>query len=244
MKKIILLLTFLSLYNLTNSQDKGSVYEWPIKPGSHEWKALKTHDEMVEVLQIPIGTLKNMSTDDLVETCLSYPLYLDILAFNSVQEGIDKMFANFNGFQELMIRSDVGKKLLKKYQKINLSDIKNEKTNIWKGQFKINICKLELLLSQDAILQKMSNIDRMILVKEVLNKNRIILDSGEYSFYSYESNAFLCIRVLFVEDSEILKKELGKNMNLKHFLRRGTGANKQIINDIVEIANVHLTKSN
>jgi hypothetical protein len=245
MQKIILsLFAVMLLLNITTAQDKSTVYDWPIKPGTTEWKALQTHDEMLAVLQIPVNIFNNMSTEDLVETCLNYPLFLDIWAFNSYQDGIDKAIASFNGFQELIKRPEAGKELLQRYQKINLSELGNKKTDIEKWKFKMQVCKLEALLSQYMILKNMPKFDRLSLLKYSLDKNKIILGSDEYSFFSYESNSFLAVKILSMENSEILNKKLKEDKNFEQFFKQGTGTTMEMINDIVEMSNLFLSNSN
>lgn len=245
MQKVILsLLAVMLLFNITTAQDKSPVYDWPIKPGTPEWKALQTHDEMLAVLQIPVNILNKMSTEDLVETCLNYPLFPDIWAFNSYQDGIDKAIAGFNGLRELIKHTDVGKELLKRYKKINLAELNNKKTDNEQWGFKIEVCKLEALLSQYAILQNMTKSDRILLLRNALDKNKIIQKSGNYSFYSYESNSFLAVRILSVENLELLNKKLKDDKNFKQFFDQGTGITPELINDIVELSNLFLSNSN
>lgn len=58
-----------------HAQKSNGAYNYPIKPGTSEWKTLTSHDQMQRVCQIPDATLKSMSTTDLIETCLNYPLF-------------------------------------------------------------------------------------------------------------------------------------------------------------------------
>jgi hypothetical protein len=51
------------------------VYDYPVKPGTAEWKALGSHVEMLKVCQIPDSNLTRMSTADLLETVLNYPRF-------------------------------------------------------------------------------------------------------------------------------------------------------------------------
>ncbi len=64
------------------------VYDFPIKPGSDAWKALNSHDDMIEACMIPNSQLKDMNTQDLFETCLNYPLLYDFLAFDNLEIGL------------------------------------------------------------------------------------------------------------------------------------------------------------
>ena len=55
-------------------------YTFPVKPGTDEWKALGSHDQMLAVCEIPENILTIMSTTALVETVLNYPLIGDWFA--------------------------------------------------------------------------------------------------------------------------------------------------------------------
>ena len=76
----------------------------PHKPGTEAWQALSTHEDMLKACQIPAEILKTVSTEELIELCLAYPLLGDIFAYNGIQEGISKVSARFNGLQELFKR--------------------------------------------------------------------------------------------------------------------------------------------
>ena len=73
---------------------------------------------MLEVLQIPNEILIMMSTKDLAHTCLNYPLFSDIWAFNNLQDGMDRAISGFNGLKELIERDDAGIELLAIYKSI------------------------------------------------------------------------------------------------------------------------------
>jgi hypothetical protein len=81
-------------------------YEYPIEPGTDEWKALKTHEQKLDISQIPEETLHNMTTEALLDTVLNYPLLIDIMAYNSTEKGIVAVSEQFNGLEELLNRDD------------------------------------------------------------------------------------------------------------------------------------------
>lgn len=101
-------------------------YDYPVRPGSDEWLELKTHDEKLRVTQLPDDILKNLSTEDLLDVCMDYPLLVDAFLFNSFEEGLDKMCSRFNGFQEFMRRDDnaevLSKYLERKSQSVKLAN--------------------------------------------------------------------------------------------------------------------------
>ena len=100
--RIINLGVFMLCYAVSiMAQGNSSAYDYPVKPGTPEWKALTSHSQMQEVCQIPADVLENMPTKALVQTCLDYPLYGDMLAYDNTQEGFDQVTAGFNGLRLL-----------------------------------------------------------------------------------------------------------------------------------------------
>lgn len=69
---------FSTLILSTYSQEINSSYNFPVRPGTEEWKKLKSGDEMAAVCNIPEAVLKNLSTQALVNTCLDYPLFNEV----------------------------------------------------------------------------------------------------------------------------------------------------------------------
>lgn len=91
-----------------NSQSKEITvaYEYPIVPGTDEWKQLDTHVKMLEACQIPEEILENLTTQALVETVMNYPLLVEMFAYDTAEAGYQAVYNNFNGLRELQERSD------------------------------------------------------------------------------------------------------------------------------------------
>ncbi|MEZ4970825.1 MAG: hypothetical protein R2814_14435 [Flavobacteriaceae bacterium] len=102
----------------------GQSYNFPVRPGDEAWKAFNNSDEMYMASQVPNKILESMSTKDLVETCLNYPLIGTLYAYNDLQAGFDALRNKFNGIEELISRKDSGKELTKVYS--NMSPEKYE----------------------------------------------------------------------------------------------------------------------
>lgn len=83
---------------------------------SEEW--INTDDRTLrgEMLQLPEEMLERMNTADLLNAVLDYPYFIDIYAFDDIQMGIERLFDNFNGAQELAQRSDAAEALMDKYE--------------------------------------------------------------------------------------------------------------------------------
>ncbi len=86
-------------------------YQYPIVPGMPEWSQFNSLDEMIEACKIPKDILRNMSTDALIETVINYPLAINMLAFDSPQDGFDSVDSYFDGLQELRNRPDAMQKM-------------------------------------------------------------------------------------------------------------------------------------
>jgi hypothetical protein len=84
---------------LLHARQSSGVYDYPVKPGTPKWKALKGQIEMQNICQIPESILKEISTSDLIETCLQYPLYFDMFYFDNFQIGFESVASHLNGLQ-------------------------------------------------------------------------------------------------------------------------------------------------
>lgn len=232
--KIITIFLLLSLVTGLKSQTN-QVWDYPIKPGTERWKQLKNHKEKVDVCQIPDSILANLSTNDLIEICLQYPLLIDILAFNNTQDGVNKIKSNFNGFNELLNRNESGKLLIKKYSKIDPLDIDESWSYKEIGALSFKCIMFELFLSQHEIIQKLDIMDKKTLVKELLKKQERICNRKDiYGGISHMSIAFTMSRIVWSEkDSNNFYQ--GDNSKLSKFIKQGTFHDQELLPDILLI---------
>ena len=120
MKKLLVIICTLFLSCSQNTQDTyncegAQSWDYPVKPGMEEWTQFQSNDEMVSACQIPENLFFCLSTDDLTDLCLQYPLLSDIFALNLLDDGLDGLFINFNGIRELFKRTDKVSSLTKRY---------------------------------------------------------------------------------------------------------------------------------
>ena len=81
-------------------------YVYPVVPGTDAWAELPDNLAMMTACQIPEDLLHAMTTDALMQTVLDCPLFSDILAYDSFEEGFSVFSSWFNGVQELLSRPD------------------------------------------------------------------------------------------------------------------------------------------
>ena len=163
------------------------LWDYPVKPGTEEWKNLQSNEEKVSACQIPEDILLTLSTEDLTDLCLRYPLLSDFLAFDNLNIGLDKLFNDFNGIRELYSREDAVIYLIRRYfEKIQCFSCFGGEFPANKGMFIISVYSLEGLLSR---------IDNIKYVKIAL---KALVDGYEkqYNYYqvfnssNFEKNFF------------------------------------------------------
>ena len=125
-KRLIVFLWFIINTSCSNETEIGiemcfidhlqDAYDYPIKPGMAEWEKLNSSDEMDSVLQIPEAILHSISTEGLIETVLNYPMFGNLYFIDDYQQSFDLLEENFNGFQELLNRTDAGRLLFDRYK--------------------------------------------------------------------------------------------------------------------------------
>ncbi len=155
-------------------------YDYPIKPGTKEWKSIEIRADRVDACQIPKDILEKLSTDELLETCLNYPFIIDVFAYNDIQAGFLKLLSEFNGLQELINRQDFSLVVFKEYASMNPEDIVELKTENAQSAFLFRLIYLEVLLAQDVVVNKTSEQDARNLLSECVSKYEIKQSSNEY----------------------------------------------------------------
>ena len=166
----IILLTSISCSQQPFDSDSTDAYDFPVRGGTAAWRAFTSHAEMLEACQVPESVLEEMSTAGLVETVLDYPLYGDMRAYNSPQQGFDAVAGRFNGLEELLKREDAGAELLARYLTLDPAAIDEDWTLSQKGRYVCSIGDVEILLAQDAILSGLTETQHYDLVKEAAAK--------------------------------------------------------------------------
>lgn len=102
--------------------DQSGQYDYPINVLDEEWKTFTSAEEMRSVTQIPETILEYISTEELIQLILKYPLLCDIYAFDTLEDGYEHLKEQFNGIQELLSRQDAFEKLIAAYASYSISE--------------------------------------------------------------------------------------------------------------------------
>ena len=237
----LFILTFCSC--ATAASRSTDAYQYPVKPGTEEWKALMTHEDMLAVCQIPEPVLKEMSTAGLAESVLNYPLLGEYMAFNSPQQGFDQVASHFNGLSELLDREGAGKELLTRYSAMQPQAITvNSPTrDDYEKVFGIN--DLELIFEQDSILFNLKDAELRELVQtaceKYLAKQQLI---EVYSKSSLEFSARLIGKALQQSTYQPFSQFINQDSWLRNFLATGSFSSDETLDGIMSLAEQFLSR--
>ncbi len=160
-------------------------YTYPIRPGSEEWESFTSSEQMVEVTQVPNTILENMSTIGVYETCVENPLGLDLHLVDSPQRFYDYLVSTFNSWQELISRKDLSSTLIDRYSMM-CPDCEGNNYSSWSGKggdVQYSLVSIELILTQDVVLNNISK-------SQCDNLGKLIMNNYEYNNSINQSNFF------------------------------------------------------
>lgn len=149
-------------------------YQYPVLPGTDEWKKLNSLAEKVAVCQIPYQKLKSISTEGLLETLLSYPLIIDYVAFDEMQVGFNRIKTENNGFAELYERKNVYDVIYERYNLMSFDCEKNiypPKTGDQYAPIGIAAQTLEFFIYQNDFLGKLEKDKKIAIFHLIYNKH-------------------------------------------------------------------------
>ena len=240
-RTIVVMFILISIYSLIFGQNLISAYDYPIKPGTAEWKELQTHQEKIKVCQIPEDTLKKLTPSDLLQTCINYPLISDMLAYDNLYEGSKRVIRNFNGLSEFLIRKNSYNALIRLYENSKIENYDSNWTSNEKGRYTFKFIYFEMLLSQ---MHKTDDIDlltRKKMISLCLRNYYSMLDHKEiFGVFSLRSLAFLIASILEESTYQPFLTEIKKNTDLQIFLSSTQIFDFGIVDVIINNANQFL----
>ncbi|MDR3226686.1 MAG: hypothetical protein LBT56_03335 [Prevotellaceae bacterium] len=231
MKKIVFILMILFSFAL-NAQEKTIIWDYPVKPGSEQWATFTTGQQMFEACQIPQNILNVISTKQLADICLNYPLFFEYIAFNNEREGIRLMIKNFNGLNELSKRENGVQELIKTYKDFPiLSQIQDVSSIDYDTPYKLPF--LELLLSDDLFLHKLSNNELVEFKKDVLNRyENKLKNMNVYSVHNIKKTILLGAIILDKVDDAISSQQ---HDIIKNYIENYNTADSNLLTEISKI---------
>lgn len=236
LKRIICLLLLVPFLAFAQKED---VWDFPVRPGTKEWKSLKNNAEKVEVCQVPNKVLTAMSAQELLQICMNYPLLPDIFAFSNITVGFDKFESDFNGFRELLKHDDAPKELLRKYKSIDPAAIPDNGTILEKGNYALSMSFIELFFSHPLMIEKLGTSDKKEIVKELLSKKGKKKDRPDWYQTTGMQTNYLAIVNIIQSDPDKFQSGLEKS-KVSPYIYSGILTDSEVLNQIDQEANQYL----
>lgn len=237
-----LIIIFLTSIRIIFAQE---IWDYPIKPGSIEWKNFKTTKEMITACQLPEDVLKNIATKELFQLWMKYPLRQSMLLHNTLQDGFQYQTDSFNGLNELINRNNSGMVILNEYKvlsSVNIDSLPNPKLKI---RYDIDIALVELLLSQSPILNKLNNDEnKECLIIAIENTQKRKLYEIDFVFWSQQTAILLIGRSLNHDKVEKFISLYTNDYSVRKAMETGLvhRISKTSADEIISIANEYLNQ--
>lgn len=196
-------------------------YIYPIRPGSEEWKALKTSEEMVKVTQMPQDVINNMSTIGLFESVVENPLFVELSLSSTPKYFYDYHKTTSEAMIELLSRENVGSTLISRYAEMCWSCKENNYSyyNGKGGNIIGSYASIELLLAQEDIFSKASRNEHKILGQVLISnheENDIDRQNSNFCF-----DAWIAANLMDYYNYRGFNNLLENNDSVKLFLGSG-----------------------
>lgn len=207
-KSFYLLVTLSFLFSTGLSAQEKPIWDYPVKPKTEEWRKLESNRTKVEACQIPEHILRDISTNDLMTICLQYPLLYDVFAFNNINDGLRKLFSDFNGIREFSKRENAANSLAEQY----LSEIRrfpknSNGSNLVIGYSVMRISILEALLSYSDFHSSTSRETQKKILENLLFGYREKIKYPEYfQGNGFATNLFARAHILIKIDAALSAK--------------------------------------
>jgi len=231
-----LLIVAVLLITCTNllAQDPVAIWDYPIKPGSEEWKSLPEFIDRLGLLNIPADKLELITTDQLVKICLDYPYFGLIFTRNSLQQGYEFIRNNFNGFRELEGRLDAARYILEEYEKMNPAGFVPESSPTEIGEYMAQFTFIELLLAQYPILNSIDEDTKARIIEETLEKFKGKAGIKSYGIVGLSTTAFVMGRIIYGLDNNFPNLTNEERLEIKELLNNCSEKRYELLEIIVK----------
>jgi len=222
----------LSVLYAQTTTERTVTWDYPVKPGSEEWKSFKTGQQKREACMIPQDILKALPAKELAWICFNYPLFIDFIAFNDERGGINAIINRFNGLQELINRKDGIQELINLYRSLLVFDEQQKGSNPYRMLLKIPF--VELLLANKAFIEQLDEQMAVELLKIVLSKYEIKLEHLDvYSLWNIKKTFLLGAVVL--EKHRIATLSPGEQETVKRYIENYRNADSELLTEMSKI---------
>jgi hypothetical protein len=180
-----------------------------------------------------------MSTENLIDACINFPLFGYYTAFNTPQEGFNIMFSRFNIFNKICEKENIGQHLIMIYQDAGTNGWQQFEYKFGNEYWTIKLNYLEYLIAQNGIVSRLSQKDKTELVK--IAKTKLIEKVNHESFNSLPGISSTLLLMSKILESSRDRSAFPEKGEIQRFLSTGFLYSTEIIEDILKSADIYLT---
>ena len=129
-----------STFTFSELSDSKKYYS--VTPDDPEWENFSTSKEMIEACAIPASQLEKMSTYELADAVLAFPLLMDIYFFNDIDMALKNLSKRSDAYSALLQREDAMEVMESVYKTMQSSRDTDE----------LMLHTMELLLSDERVI--------------------------------------------------------------------------------------------
>ena len=210
-------------YNKEAKYAIAEAYDYPILPGTDAWKGLRSNQEKFEATDVPLWIAENMTTEALIETVLTWPMFPFAAAYNdpSIVLEIQMEFAPFAPLKELLKREDAPAVVLEAYRAFDTAALYDDLPNY------VMLNNIEMLLGYRPFWSKFSDSQMEELIEIVFEKVE------EKQFHEYSEWAgvsfFRSLDMTVDEAPEAFKPIIQSFYNMMHNISGSDDDSDEII---------------
>jgi len=154
-KQFIFLIIFLFSCSLALPQVITNKYLFPMYPGDKIWEETRYPDR-IKALEIPEIELAKLSNIKLIGACFEYPFYINLFAFDNLDEGFENLGNIFNGYPALLKRKNIEDDLIDFYEEMLAFKFKSKYSLYNESQNPLKFYLIEKILSQDQFIENLN----------------------------------------------------------------------------------------
>lgn len=149
-----------------------------------------------EILALSDDKINSMTTEELLITCLDYPLFGDLFFYNDLTAGFRNVSERYNGLQALLKRNDVGEVITAFYGQVEIEKVL---TTDEYGVLRLEY--LELMMSTDSVLNSADKKVRRELFRICAENCNTIIEEYSQALSTLSLVRIAC-KILYLDNDE------------------------------------------
>lgn len=179
-----------------------------IIPGTEEWYSMENIEDRWNNSQIPNEILEVLSTEELVEACVQFPLSIYYSFYEDERGFITDAYKRFNGLKELANRRDAVEYLIQAYRQMNYGEPPVEQA-YYNLSFGLSIAYWELVISDSSCMDKMTEEENEALLNVAREKLEMKMANTDYfGLLDVKRSLMLCAELMLRSGISFEKDEL------------------------------------